>query len=1334
MNKRFLSIFIIAIFFASNSLDSGLFSVTAQEVEEVKWVLVDTIINPDDYSLVTEETAPGLQGTKQSLALSETALSINYRLVFDGVWVYDSIFRFTWDKPPDELQPGESIELSMTGEASWKLNETAYFNPAIWVTPRFIEGAYSAIDHQGIPRALIEEIGVEHDPDMLVGPPYWEITEPPSRWERGEIEFTETESKSFRLSVPQVVGLETIDETLTIYAGPGIPAVKWMYQPLVPRAPMQPKFSVDPTEAYPDDEISCEGANFPPKAEVTLHWDSPDGPEVGRTKTDKDGDFEVPIKIPPDADPRIHTVYAKSNSTVLSAQVTVLEWLCVSGFVKIRFIEGLPLRDVIVELWRTNSISGGRHLLVGNTSTNERGFYRICNSSIQIPSGLYYFKVYLAEFRQRTRDLGIRIIDNSTAKINFNDLLNGSLPLGENFNVTFGKDGNMGVSDNSQYFQIRDQYDLERDLWFTYFHPVDDNSDTPVREDHAFNAAIIYYHTHQAMRFYRDVLGVNVVGVSINQWIDDRPMCRLIDRCVNYSSPIYIHCVKPGIFSIYNAGIFMDDWGSLYSNGNAPKNREYHEYSHWMMDQFFGEMPIRSINRSLLWSEANITESEWFDFNDNGRYDQDVSNGGYSFSLYPKPWLSKREYNELSSSDGWTEGVVEFMSLAIADHYRNSVFEPFWLDLLPNYIYPIGHPFPRMHNLELNLNPSDHYGEQFTVASILWDIYDPVKPSDHDNVQMSIRDIWRLINSTHEFPEYYIDGTTLEMLNFTGDGYTYSTIPWIREAQEASGWTSYPMEERNITYVKDLYDVLAEAAESDPMLSLEAVDEIFRAHREFLNTFYVYDDYSIPPLLDGNIVMVEDDGSSIHLDQSTPPAHFWWSNGFEVTVDNTGWGSGFMVEKTFDATGWLYAWVWVDAPEGIEMSVVVEDWDGEWISPFTSNGQGFNQPHVAILGPRSFFSPDKNGFIPNPHHNTPENEYGPRIYFQNQIPVKKIGLLFHTPGSYTVDIGPIVLIRGYPWRPGMFQIMGIGDPGASSFRPYRRNTPPIDSASVQISIDEVPAVLNVEMKYAPPYDDLSFTYPLTLTEKTSSVGLFIEPSTGEVDNEIIISVEKEGYLSSEPISISGSHYGENLGKKEHVMEVSFDLEPEPSGGLVVRDHLLCTFVDASGEPKGTTDSFYSDENVYSWLSVADVKEGDMMTWLFKGPNSIEIESEIQFDWSGEGSGYAYFSLSEFDSQQVVGDWIVTVSVNGEEVLVDYFEVTKAGSDVLILAFILIAVGIPVVIFIFWWRRRSRARRKQAEPVTARPDYCVKCGAKLNPLDEFCGECGNRIKDPLQKDK
>ena len=872
--------------------------------------------------------------------------------------------------------------------------------------------------------------------------------------------------------------------------------VEWVYKAEVAAVviPRNPRFIVNPVEGYSGDEVSCEGTEFLPNEEVEIRWDSPYGPVIGRVQTDADGDFKVRVVIPDDQDPGDYTIYAVSVDTLL-APFKVLRALCIRGYVNIKFLEGLPLQDVVVELWRVNPLPGGPDIYIGDSLTNEEGFYRICNESIHIPSGPYYLTVTLVEFRRETNNVGIQIYDGNPAAL---------------FSVSFDERGTVGISDTSEYFDIDTESDLARDLWFTY---VDDLDNTPIREDHAFNAAIIYYHTHQAMRFYRDVLGVNIVP----------------------GTPVFTHREGGGgnAWTADDVGIFMGMEASVWNYGNAPKNREYHEYSHWVMSQIYGSFPP-------WWREI-------YDFNGNGWRDADVNHGGYS-------------WNELSSSDAWTEGFAEFMALAIADHYRNVVFEPFWQDLFPNYIYTVGHPFPEPHNLELNIIAAED--EEFALASILWDIYDP--RSDSETITLSITKIWDLISQRHIFPLYY-NTTGNYILNFTGDSYTYSTIPENRERQEESNYLWYPTEVRYIYYIRDLYDVLVEAAETDPSLTVETIDELFRAHKEFMNSFYIYDDYSNPPILDGNIITVADTGSSISLEQSTPPAQSWWANGFEVTVNNTGWGSGVLVEKEFDSTGWGYALVWVDAPEGVNMSVVVEDYAGEWISNFTSKGQGFNLPYVVFLGPQNL-SPDDNGFNPNPYTNTPEEVIGPRIYFQNQIPIKKMGLLFHTSGSYNVDVGPMVLTREYPWKPGMYQVMGIGDPGASPFRPYRRNKPATPGASIQVSLDQVPALLNVETKYAPPYEDLGFTYTLNLTEKTSSVGLYVEPSIDGVDNEVILSIQKEGFVSSEPVSITSSTFWENLGKEEHVMEITIDLEPVENGGIPIISDTVTDSEPSGGIP------------------------------------------------------------------------------------------------------------------------------------------------------------------------
>jgi len=1220
MKKNVYTILIFTVFLVLSSPLSNISHVKAQNTDTSIWTLVETIINPLNIPSESHSSDPFSMGSYSKTRISETSMSLSSHSVIEGVWGFDNSFEFGWDKPPQTLIPGETIILKTTGTASWNLNQTAYFNEFWFMVGVPVRGTYTAMDYRGL-----SEVSPRED---------WDNTGPPTR---ETTVLSSTMEKTTSVRIPEIHNLQTITETFTITVDLDRNPVQWVYQPSSqpPQPQRNPSFNVNPVEGYSGDEVSCEGTEFPSNEEVEIHWDSPNGPIIGRVQTDSNGNFKVNVFIPVDQDPGDYTIYAVSVNTLLSSPFKVLEELCISGYVHIKFLEGLPLRDVPVLLWRIDLVAGGPNVLVGTSITDENGYYRICSDQIMFPSGLFYIDVQLIERRSRTADFGIKIIDQ---EYHWTDRFTNPPP----YVITFGEDGKQGVNSISDAFEITDEFDLDRDLWVNY---VDDNQDTENREDHAFNAAIIYYHTHQAMRFYRDVLNVNIAR----------------------DTPVYVHQAEEGAWHIFDEGIFMGEVASLWNNGHAPKNREYHEYSHWVMGQTYGQMPP-------LWAE-NI------DFNGNGLIDADTNHGDYS-SLYP---TGASSYNELSSSDAWTEGFAEFMALVIADYYRNIVFEPFWQDILPNYIYTIGHPFPYLVNLELNYYAA--FDEEYTLASILWDIYDPI--SGFDKISLSITKLWDLISQRHVLPIYY-NSTENYIQDFLGDGYTYSTIPEIRERQEESQYTWYPTETRYIYYVRDLYDVLVEAAGTDPSLTIEDIDETFRAHKEFLNSFYNYDDYSIPPHLDGNIITVADTGSTINLETSTPPAQSWWSNGFEVKIDNNGWGSGVMVEKEFDATGWLYAWIWVDAPEGVEMSVVVEDYAGEWISEFTSNGQGFNQPHVVILGPKNLFL-GQNGFIPNPYSNTPEEIDGPRIYFQNQIPIKKMGLLFHSPGSYIVDIGPMLLTRGYPWKPGVYQIMGIGDPGASSFRPYRRNKPSIEGALIQVSLDEVPAVLTIEKKYAPPYQDLDFTHTVILTEKTSSVGLYVDPSLDGVDNEVILSIQMEGFFSSEPVSITSSTYWDNIGTDEHIMELVFDLEPYESSGISVNTHVISKGMDDSGIPLDISSSFLTDESVFSRLSIDNAKQGDQIVWLIYGPNSIEEESEYILNWSGEGYVYTWLELDEYDPKQVIGQWEVIVYVNGDEVSSEYFAVEAETSQIPGLPLEALIIGIILTSLILHVGARARAR-------------------------------------------
>ena len=75
---------------------------------------------------------------------------------------------------------------------------------------------------------------------------------------------------------------------------------------------------------------------------------------------------------------------------------------------------------------------------------------------------------------------GITIYDESTAKKE-----NGTIEA-VIFSITFGDGGKQGVTDSSEYFEIRTERDLERDIWIT---DIADKPSSHLREDHAQDIA-----------------------------------------------------------------------------------------------------------------------------------------------------------------------------------------------------------------------------------------------------------------------------------------------------------------------------------------------------------------------------------------------------------------------------------------------------------------------------------------------------------------------------------------------------------------------------------------------------------------------------------------------------------------------------------------------------------------------------------------------------------------------------------------------------------------------------------------------------------------------------
>jgi len=122
------------------------------------------------------------------------------------------------------------------------------------------------------------------------------------------------------------------------------------------------------------------------------------------------------------------------------------------------------------------------------------------------------------------------------------------------------------------------------------------------------------------------------------------------------------------------------------------------------------------------------------------------------------------------------------------------------------------------------------------------------------------------------------------------------------------------------------------------------------------------------------------------------------------------------------------------------------------------------------------------------------------------------------------------------------------------------------------------------------------------------------------------------------------------------LETQFTVEEAPAQSLIrIVDHALCKNVE-NGEPVDVTSTFTSGDVVYCWLKIQDGRVGDHVYWLYTGP--FTANASYFLEWNGDGICYSTFDLSVYDPETVVGEWTVTVYVNGKEVLTDHFKVEE----------------------------------------------------------------------------
>jgi len=122
-----------------------------------------------------------------------------------------------------------------------------------------------------------------------------------------------------------------------------------------------------------------------------------------------------------------------------------------------------------------------------------------------------------------------------------------------------------------------------------------------------------------------------------------------------------------------------------------------------------------------------------------------------------------------------------------------------------------------------------------------------------------------------------------------------------------------------------------------------------------------------------------------------------------------------------------------------------------------------------------------------------------------------------------------------------------------------------------------------------------------------------------------------------------------------VGNVCAEQSPSNVSTFAIEKHVLCREV-SDGEPGDITKTFTADDTVCSWLRTRDGVRGDEVEWLFEGPDGIESRASYTLELEGDQSCYTCFDLNDYENVEMEGDWKITVYLNGEEALTEYFTV------------------------------------------------------------------------------
>ncbi len=153
-----------------------------------------------------------------------------------------------------------------------------------------------------------------------------------------------------------------------------------------------------------------------------------------------------------------------------------------------------------------------------------------------------------------------------------------------------------------------------------------------------------------------------------------------------------------------------------------------------------------------------------------------------------------------------------------------------------------------------------------------------------------------------------------------------------------------------------------------------------------------------------------------------------------------------------------------------------------------------------------------------------------------------------------------------------------------------------------------------------------------------------------------------------------------LAKSEGPVDAWIQLGEAGGSGLTVNEHSIGRSIDENGFLEEAGFLFSPKDLVYSHVSFSGIEIGDIVSWVFTGPNGQSSEEAIAMEYEGDAFAYAPIDLRNYPSEDVVGSWSVDVYVNDSMVSTASFEVNPIGD--LIPGYPMISILIAVIFLVY----------------------------------------------------